>query len=73
MSTAVARAGSGPLHIAICAEYDRLPGIGHACGRNIIAAVSVGAGIAAAKVASLLVFWVRRARKPGTLGARFSS
>jgi amidohydrolase len=47
----VARAGSGPLHIAICAEYDCLPGIGHACGHNIIAAGSAGAAIAAAKVA----------------------
>src|SRR5262245_30433228 len=40
--------GDGPLHIAICAEYDALPGIGHACGHNIIAAASVGAGIALA-------------------------
>ena len=47
----VARAGSGPLHIAICAEYDALPEIGHACGHNIIAAAAVGAGLAAAKVA----------------------
>src|SRR6266850_5418021 len=47
----VARAGSGPLHLAICAEYDCLPGIGHACGHNIIAATAVGAGIAAAQVA----------------------
>src|SRR5437867_10968324 len=39
----VARAGSGPLHIAFCAEYDCLPGIGHACGHNLIAAMSVGA------------------------------
>lgn len=46
-----ARSGNGPLHIAICAEYDSLPGIGHACGHNIIAAAAVGAGIAAAKVA----------------------
>jgi len=46
-----ARAGAGPLHIAICAEYDCLPGIGHACGHNIIAASAVGAAIAAAKVA----------------------
>ena len=46
-----ARAGSGPLHIAICAEYDCLPGIGHACGHNIIAAMSAGAGMATAKVA----------------------
>jgi amidohydrolase len=47
----VARVGKGPLHLAICAEYDALPGIGHACGHNIIAAMAVGAGIAAAKVA----------------------
>jgi amidohydrolase len=47
----VARAGSGPLHIAFCAEYDCLPGIGHACGHNIISAMGVGAAIAAAKVA----------------------
>ncbi len=48
----IARAGNGPLHIGICAEYDCLPGIGHACGHNIIAAMAVGAGIAAAKVAN---------------------
>jgi amidohydrolase len=47
----VARFGSGPLHVALCAEYDALPGIGHACGHNIIAASSVGAGVALAKVA----------------------
>jgi amidohydrolase len=46
-----ARAGSGPLHIGICAEYDSLPDIGHACGHNIIAASAVGAALAAAKVA----------------------
>lgn len=47
----LARAGSGPLNIGICAEYDALPGIGHACGHNLIAAMSAGAGIAAAKIA----------------------
>lgn len=46
-----ARAGSGPLHVAICAEYDCLPEIGHACGHNIIAASAVGAAMAVAKVA----------------------
>ena len=46
-----ARSGHGPLHVAICAEYDALPGIGHACGHNLIAAMAIGAGIAAAKVA----------------------
>ena len=43
--------GSGPLHIVVCAEYDALPGIGHACGHNIIAASAAGAGIGAAAVA----------------------
>ncbi len=47
----IARRGSGPLHIAICAEYDALPGIGHACGHNVIAASAVGAAAAAASVA----------------------
>lgn len=47
----VARAGSGPLHIGICAEYDSLPQIGHACGHNMIAAMAVGAAIGAAKIA----------------------
>lgn len=47
----VARAGHGPLHIGICAEYDALPQIGHACGHNVIAAAAVGTGLALAKVA----------------------
>ncbi len=47
----VARTGSGPLHVAICAEYDCLPGIGHACGHNIIATAAIGAGIALKDVA----------------------
>lgn len=47
----IARYGSGPLNVGICAEYDSLPGIGHACGHNIIAASAVGAALAAAKVA----------------------
>ncbi len=47
----IARAGNGPLHLGICAEYDALPGIGHACGHNIIASMAVGAALAAAKVA----------------------
>jgi amidohydrolase len=46
-----ARAGSGPLHLAFLAEYDCLPGMGHACGHNLIAAMAVGAGLAAARVA----------------------
>jgi amidohydrolase len=46
-----ATAGSGPLHVGICAEYDSLPGIGHACGHNVIAAAALGAALAAAAVA----------------------
>ena len=45
------RVGTGSLHLAICAEYDALPGIGHACGHNIIAATAVGAGLALAALA----------------------
>ena len=47
----VATRGSGPLHVAFCAEYDALPEIGHACGHNVIAALAAGAGAAAARVA----------------------
>lgn len=32
--------------IAILAEYDALPGLGHACGHNLIAASAIGAGLA---------------------------
>jgi amidohydrolase len=46
-----ARAGAGPLHVVVCAEYDALPGVGHACGHNLIAAMAAGAGIALAAVA----------------------
>ena len=33
-------------HIAILAEYDALPNIGHACGHNLIATAALGAGLA---------------------------
>lgn len=42
----VARAGSGGPEVIICAEYDALPGVGHACGHDIIATASMGAGLA---------------------------
>lgn len=38
--------GSGSPVIALIAEYDALPGVGHACGHNIIATSSVGAAVA---------------------------
>lgn len=47
----VAGAGVEGPTVAICCEYDALPGIGHACGHNVIAAAGLGAGLAAATVA----------------------
>ncbi|MGZ4704829.1 MAG: amidohydrolase, partial [Acidimicrobiales bacterium] len=49
-----ARAGADGPTIAVCCEYDALPGIGHACGHNIIAAAGLGAGLAAAALADEL-------------------
>ena len=43
--------GTGDLTVAICAEYDALPGIGHGCGHNVIAASGVGAALALAPLA----------------------
>jgi amidohydrolase len=43
--------GSGDLVVGICAEYDALPGVGHACGHNVIAAAAVAAGLGLASVA----------------------
>ncbi len=51
--------GSGPLTVGICSELDALPGIGHACGHNIIAAAGVGAGLALAQVADDLGITIR--------------
>jgi amidohydrolase len=53
LSTAFrARAGRGSPKVAILAEYDALPGVGHACGHNLIAAGAVGAFVAAARAAA---------------------
>lgn len=55
----VASYGSGPLTIGICAEYDALPNVGHACGHNIIAASAIGAGLALAPLADELGITVK--------------
>ena len=47
--------GPGPT-IAIMAEYDALPGIGHACGHNVIATAGAGAGAALAQALGRLPF-----------------
>lgn len=40
------RYGSSEPTIALLAEYDALPGVGHACGHNIICTAAVGAAVA---------------------------
>jgi len=51
VSTALlARAGEGRPRVAVLAEYDALPGIGHACGHNVICSTAVGAFLALADV-----------------------
>lgn len=42
----IASYGEGKPHIALLAEYDALPELGHACGHNIIATAAAGAAIA---------------------------
>jgi amidohydrolase len=44
--------GKGEVQIGFLAEYDALPEIGHGCGHNLIAAMSVGAALAFASVAA---------------------
>lgn len=39
--------GQGQPTIAVLAEYDALPELGHACGHNLIATMAVGAAVAA--------------------------
>ncbi|MGH9063534.1 MAG: M20 family metallopeptidase, partial [Acidimicrobiales bacterium] len=64
----VATAGNGPLTVAICAEYDALPGIGHACGHNVIAAAAAGAGLALAPLAGDLGLTVKVMGTPAEEG-----
>ncbi len=61
-------AGGGELVVAVCAEYDALPQVGHACGHNIIAATAVGAGLALAAVADDVGLTVRVLGTPAEEG-----
>jgi len=54
-----ARAGSSGPEVVICAEYDALPEVGHACGHNVIAAAACGAGVGLAGLADDLGFRIR--------------
>jgi len=45
--------------VALLAEYDALPGLGHACGHNLIATAGIGAGLALARLGDELPGRVR--------------
>src|SRR5699024_4067731 len=49
-----ATVGHGPLTVAVCAEYDALPGVGHACGHNLIDGAAVATALALQPVAEEL-------------------
>ncbi|MFD2473626.1 M20 family metallopeptidase [Amycolatopsis silviterrae] len=55
----VASAGTGDFVFGLCAEMDALPGIGHGCGHNVIAASAIGAALALAPFAGELGLTVR--------------
>jgi amidohydrolase len=63
-----AEIGAGPMVLAVCAEYDALPGLGHACGHNIIAAAAAGAGLGLAGLADELGLTVRVLGTPAEEG-----
>ncbi|MGB9035547.1 MAG: M20 family metallopeptidase [Paeniglutamicibacter sp.] len=43
--------GTGRYRLGLCAEYDALPELGHACGHNLITAISCGAAVVLADLA----------------------
>ncbi|HEY3778627.1 MAG TPA: M20 family metallopeptidase [Rhizomicrobium sp.] len=45
--------------VAVLSEYDALPGVGHACGHNIIATAGLGAALALAKLGAQMPGRVR--------------
>ncbi len=63
-----ARAGRSGPRLAILAEYDALPEIGHACGHNLIAAGAVGAFLALAPLAEANGFRVDLVGTPAEEG-----
>jgi amidohydrolase len=63
-----ATAGTSGPTIAVMCEYDALPGLGHACGHNIIATAGLGAGLAAATLADELGGRVRILGTPAEEG-----
>ncbi|MDC3373821.1 M20 family metallopeptidase [Acidimicrobiia bacterium] len=57
----------GPL-VVLCVEYDALPEIGHACGHNVIATASIGAGLAIKDLADELGVRVKLLGTPAEEG-----
>lgn len=55
--------------VAILAEYDALPEIGHACGHNLIATAALGASLSLAKLNDRLPGQIRLMGTPGEEGA----
>jgi amidohydrolase len=64
----VAAYGDGPATVGLVAEYDALPGLGHACGHNIIAAAALGAAEALAGVGADLGIGIRVLGTPAEEG-----
>ena len=57
----------GPL-VVLCVEYDALPEVGHACGHNIIATASIGAGLALSSLAEELKIRIKVLGTPAEEG-----
>jgi amidohydrolase len=64
----VAERGSGELTVAICAEYDALPVVGHACGHNVIAGAALVAAACLAEIADDIGVTVRVVGTPAEEG-----
>jgi amidohydrolase len=63
-----ARVGKTGPTVALLSEYDALPGIGHACGHNIIATTALGATLALAELGARLPGSVRWLGTPAEEG-----
>lgn len=59
-----ARVGPPGPSVALLAEYDALPDIGHACGHNLIAMTNVGAFLVAARAAERLAIGIELVGTP---------
>jgi amidohydrolase len=67
---AALKGGSPGATVAVLAEYDALPGIGHACGHNVIGGSALGAAVGLAAVRDKLPGVVRIVGTPAEEGVR---